>query len=210
MDCDDCSVPQVDVAKLGCIHAISHSLAEFRMEIVDLTEESGDLINEVAEIVVDGFEGISWPDTPSAVAEVEESFKERRISRVAVADDHALGWIGGIERYDGHVWEMHPLVVKPSEQGRGIGAALVADFERCVFARGGKTVMLGADDETNSTSLGGVELYPDVTQHIRTIKNLNRHQFEFYQKQGYVIVGIVPDANGFGKPDILMTKRLVS
>ncbi|MCH9670965.1 MAG: hypothetical protein K0U93_05890 [Gammaproteobacteria bacterium] len=68
--------------------------------------------------------------------------------------------------------------------------------------------MLGADDETNATSLAGIDLYPDVTRHIRAIENLNRHQFEFYQKQGYVIVGVVPDANGFGKPDILMTKRL--
>lgn len=179
------------------------------MEIIDLTEDSGKLINEVAQIVLDGFEGTSWPDIPSALAEVEESFQGRRISRVAIdADSHALGWIGGIEQYDGHVWELHPLVVKPSEQGRGIGAALVGDFEQCVLSRGGETVMLGADDETYATSLSGVDLYPDVIQHIRTIKNINRHQFEFYQKQGYVIVGIIPDANGFGKPDILMSRRL--
>jgi predicted acetyltransferase len=35
-----------------------------------------------------------------------------------------------------------------------------------------------------------------------------RHPFEFYQKLAYVVVGIVPDANGPGKPDILMAKRL--
>jgi len=34
------------------------------------------------------------------------------------------------------------------------------------------------------------------------------HPFEFYQKQGYVITGVVPDANGVGKPDILMSKRV--
>jgi hypothetical protein len=33
-------------------------------------------------------------------------------------------------------------------------------------------------------------------------------QDEFYQKLGYVIVGVIPDANGFGKPDIFMAKRL--
>jgi len=32
--------------------------------------------------------------------------------------------------------------------------------------------------------------------------------FEFYQKCGFVIVGVVPDANGLGKPDILMAKRV--
>jgi hypothetical protein len=40
------------------------------------------------------------------------------------------------------------------------------------------------------------------------IKNLHRHPFEFYQKAGFSIVGVVPDANGPGKPDILMAKRL--
>ncbi len=29
-----------------------------------------------------------------------------------------------------------------------------------------------------------------------------------YQKRGFVIVGVVPDANGLGKPDILMAKRI--
>jgi hypothetical protein len=33
--------------------------------------------------------------------------------------------------------------------------------------------------------------------------------YEFYQKQGYVIVGVMPDANGLGKPDILMAKSVV-
>ncbi|MCA9940912.1 MAG: AAC(6')-Ia family aminoglycoside 6'-N-acetyltransferase, partial [Anaerolineales bacterium] len=28
-------------------------------------------------------------------------------------------------------------------------------------------------------------------------------------KLGYAIVGVVPDANGWGKPDIIMAKRIV-
>ena len=30
----------------------------------------------------------------------------------------------------------------------------------------------------------------------------------FYQKLGYEIVGLIPDANGPGKPDIMMARRL--
>ena len=73
---------------------------------------------------------------------------------------------------------------------------------------GGLTILLGSDDETDMTTLSGVDLYPDVWPHIRNIRNLCDHPFEFYQKCGFVIVGVVPDVNGLGKPDILMAKRV--
>jgi hypothetical protein len=44
--------------------------------------------------------------------------------------------------------------------------------------------------------------------HLARIENRRGHPFEFYQKLGYAIVGVVPDANGWGKPDILMAKRV--
>jgi aminoglycoside 6'-N-acetyltransferase I len=59
------------------------------------------------------------------------------------------------------------------------------------------------------TSLANVDLYPDIFDHLKQIKNLKNHPFGFYQKQGYTIVGVIPDANGIGKPDIIMAKRLV-
>ena len=58
------------------------------------------------------------------------------------------------------------------------------------------------------TSIGNVDLYPNVFEHLKNITNLKGHSFEFYQKLGYVIIGVIPDANGPGKPDILMAKRL--
>ncbi len=75
-------------------------------------------------------------------------------------------------------------------------------------ARGGITIFLGSDDEDGMTSLAGVDLYPDVAGHIASIRNLKRHPYQFYQKLGYTIVGVIPDANGPGKPDILMAKRI--
>jgi aminoglycoside 6'-N-acetyltransferase I len=106
------------------------------------------------------------------------------------------------------VWELHPLAVQPSNQGQGIGQALVKDLEAQVRFKGGLTMTLGTDDEDNMTSLSDADLYEDLWEKIRGIRNLKKHPFEFYQKIGYVITGVVPDANGRGKPDILMGKRL--
>jgi aminoglycoside 6'-N-acetyltransferase I len=144
-----------------------------------------------------------------ALKEVREALSPDRICRAAIDDGGTLlGWIGGIEQYDGHVWELHPLVVKVDQQRSGIGRALVADFEDRVRERGGITITLGTDDEDNMTTLSGIDLYPNVWEHVARVRNLRGHPYEFYQKLGYVITGVMPDANGIGKPDILMSKRV--
>jgi aminoglycoside 6'-N-acetyltransferase I len=103
-----------------------------------------------------------------------------------------LGWIGARPAYGVTGWELHPLVVDPTRQGQGLGRALVMALEAQVRERGGVTIFLGSDDEDGMTSLAGVDLFPDVTEHIRRIRNLKRHPYEFYQKMGYAIVGVFP------------------
>jgi aminoglycoside 6'-N-acetyltransferase I len=99
-------------------------------------------------------------------------------------------------------------VVKPERQGQGIGTRLVYDFEEQVKARGGLTIQLGSDDVDNMTSLSNSDLYTDTWTKIRNIQNFKNHPYEFYQKLGYTIVGVLPDANGRGKPDIYLAKRV--
>ena len=132
-----------------------------------------------------------------------------KICRIALADDgSARGWISALPDYDGNAWCLYPLAVHPEFQEKGIGRALVQDLENLVRGQGGITLYFGTDDTANMTSLGGVDLYPNVLEHVANIKNLRQHPFEFYQKLGFSIVGVIPDANGFGKPDIFMAKRL--
>jgi len=153
----------------------------------------------------------AWPTLESALDEVEEGLEVGKICRAALTESgEVLGWIGGIPEYDGHAWELHPLVVHPRYQGMGIGTALVRDLETLVRQRGAVTIFLGTDDESELTSLGGRDLYPNVLEHLSSLENLNAHPFEFYQNLGYSIVGVIPDANGPGKPDILMAKSLRS
>jgi len=168
-------------------------------------------IEQAARVLVAAFaEGwpSAWPDLESARAEVAEVLAPDCLCRAAFIGDDLAGWVGGIPDYDGRVWELHPLAVDPAWQGRGIGRALVEDLCGQAAQRGALTVLLGTDDETGMTTLTGADLYADPWQHIRAIRNLRRHPYEFYQKLGFTIVGVVPDANGPGRPDILMARRV--
>jgi aminoglycoside 6'-N-acetyltransferase I len=181
------------------------------VQIRDLTPDDQDAVQQTAQILVDGFRehwSDAWPTLEEALEEVAESFEEGKISRVAVDDEgKVLGWIGAQPAYS-EVWELHPLVVRVDQQGKGVGRALVADLEEKVRAAGAMTLMLGSDDQDDMTTLAGVDLYYNLPDAIANIRNLRGHPYEFYQKLGYKIIGVVPDANGFGKPDILMAKRL--
>lgn len=182
------------------------------MKIISLQHDNETLIHQVAQLLVDAFREHwpdAWPTLEEGLKEVHEMLGSDRICRAAVEEQgDLLGIIGGIPGYDGNVWELHPLAVQPSSHGRGIGRALVEDLEEQVRSRGGLTITLGTDDEDGMTSLSNVNLYENLWEKIRDIRNLKGHPFAFYQKLGYVITGIVPDANGRGKPDILMAKRL--
>jgi aminoglycoside 6'-N-acetyltransferase I len=182
------------------------------MNIISLTVNDEQLIQQGAQLLVDAFHEHwpeAWPMFDEAIKEVHEMLAFGRICRAAVDDDgNLLGLIGGIPGYDGNVWELHPLAVQPNMQGRGIGRALVEDFERQVRSRGGLTITLGTDDEDDMTTLSGVDLYENTWDKVQNIGNLKGHPFAFYRKLGYVITGVVIDANGRGKPDILMSKKV--
>ncbi|HLO15255.1 MAG TPA: GNAT family N-acetyltransferase [Anaerolineales bacterium] len=182
------------------------------MNIISLLPDNDPLIQQAAQLLVDAFQEHwpdAWPTLEEGLKEVREMLESERICRAAVDEEgNLLGIIGGIPGYNGHVWELHPLAVQPSMQGQGIGRALVEDFEEQVRSKGALTVTLGSDDEDNMTSLAEGDLYENLWEKIRDIRNLKNHPFGFYQKMGYIITGVVPDANGIGKPDILMAKRV--
>ena len=182
------------------------------MQIIDLTSDNEKAIQQCAQLLYESFKETApgaWPTIEDALEEVRESLAEDRISRIALdADENVIGWIGGIDTYNGHAWELHPLVVRASLRGKGIGRALVQELETIAAAHGAITLYLGTDDEDGRTSLSDVNLYSNVWEHIRTIENRGNHPFGFYQKMGFVIVGVIPDANGLGKPDIFMAKRI--
>lgn len=183
------------------------------MIIKSMKQKDDRYISQAAQLLVNGFKDICphvWCNLESALEEVNECLNVDRICRIATDEhDNVMGWIGGISQYNGNVWELHPLVVDIKHQRKGIGTLLVRDLEEQVRKKGGITIQLGSDDENNMTSLSNIDLYDNLLDRIRDIKNFKEHPYEFYLKLGFKIIGVIPDANGLGKPDILLGKRVI-
>ncbi|MGM0123338.1 aminoglycoside 6'-N-acetyltransferase I [Enterococcus sp. AZ194] len=173
-------------------------ITEFDWESVALRSQLADLL------------ALTWPKEygETATAEVTELLSENRIAVVALEDDRLIGFVGAIPQYGKTGWEMHPLVVTSTQRGNRIGERLVRYLEKEVASMGGLTIYLGTDDENFQTSLSEGDLFENPLEKIQQIKNKKNHPFEFYQKQGYQIVGVFPDVNGWNKPDIWMAKSV--
>lgn len=177
--------------------------------IVDLTPGQPELLEQAAVLLHERMpEG--WPTLELAREHLREMLDPARIVRAFVRGRQLLGWVGGLEHYPEHVWELHPLVVRADHERRGVGRALVEDLEDRVRGLGIHTMFVGSDDELGLTSLAGIDLYPDVIAHLSRLENLNGHPIGFYQRLGYHVIGVMPDANGFGRPDIHLSKRLIT
>lgn len=177
------------------------------MEIKRLTLKDTIWIQEIALMLVEAFPQ-AWKAIDEGLEEVEGCLEDGKIALVAIINSQAVGFVGAMPQYGTTGWEMHPLVVSKAYRKTGVGGRLVKELEKEVLLQGGVMIYLGSDDEFGSTSLSNCDLFEDTFEKIGDIKNLKKHPFEFYQKQGYKIVGVFPDANGIGKPDIWMAKRL--
>jgi aminoglycoside 6'-N-acetyltransferase I len=162
------------------------------------------VLREALAHLPSGFRG---PGT--AEAEVETCCKDPQWLGFAALDRERLrGWIGALRTYS-HGWELHPLVVDPGHQRRGVGSALLAHLEAHARAEGVITLYLGSDDDYGGTSLFGRDLYPGLLEEVASIEPTGRgHAFTFYRRHGFQVVGLLPDVNGPGCPDIILAKRL--
>ncbi len=179
------------------------------METVDLAVQSDDTREAAAGLLVQHFdEPHGWPSLASAREELTRVITEG-FARAILDAGIVAGWVGGLPEYKGRVWELHPIVVHRRYRHRGIGRTLVALFESEAARRGALTLTLGTDDDSGMTSLSGVDLYIDLPRHLAELRDLGRgHPFLFYRKLGFVVSGVMPDANGVGRPDIYMSKRV--
>jgi aminoglycoside 6'-N-acetyltransferase I len=181
------------------------------MEIVDFDALSPARHADAARILRDALAHL--PSAYNAPGEAEAEVALRCadgdwLGHAALEGQRLTGWIGAIRTYS-HGWEIHPLVVAPDCQRRGIGSALLAALETRACSEGVLTLFLGSDDDYGGTTLFGRDLWPDVASHVAATEATARgHALTFYRRHGYEIVGLLPDVNGAGRPDILLAKRL--
>lgn len=202
--CEENEIPFEDTqtSKSQADPSETHACAEDAV-IIPLVQRIAD---DAAEVLRDAL----YYSKQDAAAEVKRMLSSKRIALAAItADMRVTGIIGAISQYGVTGWELHPLAVRKEYQRRGFGSLLVQALESEVAARGGVMIYLGSDDETGTTSLYGADLYDDTFDQLSNIQNIGGHPFSFYEKLGYKIVGVFPDANGIGKPDIWMAKRIV-
>jgi aminoglycoside 6'-N-acetyltransferase I len=180
--------------------------------IEDLTAADSDRIEQAGRLLHTAFSPLGvWTTIEEARQEVLDSIAADRVSRIALAaDEMVIAWIGAIRQYDGLVWELHPIVVAEEWRRHGVGRALIADLEATLAARDALTLWAGSDDLAGETSLGGIDLYPVLPNALGTVRSGGRHPLPFYLRLGFHIIGVMPDANGPGRPDIFLGKRIVA
>ena len=179
------------------------------MQIVNTAQLDQGQILQAAQILTDSLP-LGWETLQDALNEFAERLIPENTILAAVEDGDVLG-IGGIlaPSYDGNVFELHPLAVRADKRGQGIGRTIVQALEDEARRQGGLLLQLGADDESEGgeTSLANVDLFDDLPGKLAAF-DPGSHQSAFYLKLGFKIIGVMPDANGTGKPDIFFGKRL--
>lgn len=171
-----------------------------------LTGEDRERLSGCARLLFECFEH-AWNTMEEAEADMPRLLEAGPVV-AAVEGTKVVGFAGARASYEPYGWELHPLAVEERSRKKGIGSLLIKEIEKEAVNQGAIVMYLGTDDEDGATSLSQGDLFEDTFRKIENIRNKKDHPYEFYEKNGYKIVGVLPDVNGFGRPDIYMAKRL--
>lgn len=190
---------------------MAHPTSSIR--IVDLTPSDGDLIDALVPLSVRAAAMLAprWlPTDELARREILDVAGSSGICRVLMAEGVPCGWAGAMQSGE-CVWELHPLLIDPMQQRAGFGRRLVEDVEQHARSAGALTMELSTSDAIGATTLSDTDLFADPLGALSAIdvRDAERgHAFRFWQRVGYVVVGVIPDAEGVGAPKLHLAKSL--
>ena len=172
-------------------------------------EPKAELIDALAKITFNAFADTAptWlPTLEHARAQVLSAAAGDGQARVAMAGERAVGWIG--LKPGKRVWEIHPIAVDPAQQGLGVGRLLVDAAVTSAREADALTLFASTSDEIGSTSLFEADLFDAPWQAMRDLRVTGPSPVSFWQKVGFTVVGVLPDAEGTGKPSIQLARTL--
>ena len=181
--------------------------------IRDLHQASEETLQQAGRMLTEVFSPLGsdeWRTEAQGLEEVHACCDPSYVCLGIWEQDELAGWGGARPMYHRVTWELHPLVITRHLQGRGLGEKLLYSIEQEVLRLGGQGIVLGTDDENGRTNLN--ELNPALQPLellLPRLENPGNHPYSFYQRQGYRIVGIIPNTTGSGIHDILMWKAIV-
>jgi aminoglycoside 6'-N-acetyltransferase I len=146
-------------------------------------------------------------DLDAAREELADALAPGKTALVLLEGPAPIAWVAAAPDW-GRIWELHPLIVAVDHQRRGHGLRLVRAIEHIARAAGALTMLVGTSDTVGATSLSNVELYDHPGARLDGMTVRAPHAVEFWQRAGYTIVGVLPDAEGPGLPSIQLSRRL--
>lgn len=177
--------------------------------IRDLDPADVGLLDALAQLSVDAaaVHAPQWlPTLADAHEELRDASAQGHTTRVLYEDGTPRGW-GSVFPVYGSVWEFHPLLVDVAYHRRGFGSRLVHDLEGHAAVAGAGVLFVSTSDETGATSLSGTDLYADPIGALARFEVSESPAAAFWVRMGFSLVGLLPDAEGRGKPSIHLAKR---
>lgn len=159
----------------------------------------------------------AWPTFDASLGELlDAARREEGILLAAVSPAQRLcGMLSGAPEYVGQVLRVDLVAVTAEFQRRGVGRMLMQSLAEIGRNRGYHSLLARVPDEAGRTPLAGVELYPSPLAHLQALKeNLSGrnpaldHPVSFFLRLGFHLCGVVPDAHGCGRPEILLSRRI--
>jgi aminoglycoside 6'-N-acetyltransferase I len=140
--------------------------------------------------------------------EIMRVFQQGSIFIIRVIDEQIVGMIGARPTHGSTGYELFPHVVSPDKQNQGMGSVLLQMLETELSKRQATVLFLATEDEMGETSISDIDLFEDPFPSLQELKSDSTHPYVYYRKRGFKVFGVIPDAFGIGKPDIIMAKRI--